>query len=43
MKQAWSSLAIAFAAVSVVNAHFVVNFPGVRGPLNEDNEDQFCG
>jgi hypothetical protein len=43
MKLTWSALATAFAAVSIVNAHFVVNFPGVRGPFNEDDEPQFCG
>jgi len=43
MKLTWSALAIVFAAVSIVNAHFVVNFPAVRGPFDEDNEPQFCG
>ncbi|KAF9643652.1 hypothetical protein BDM02DRAFT_3123125 [Thelephora ganbajun] len=42
MKLTWSILATAFAAVSVVNAHFSITFPEVRGPFNEDNEPQFC-
>jgi len=43
MKLTWSALVTAFAAVSIANAHFVVNFPGVRGQFDEDNEPQFCG
>ncbi|KAF9643645.1 hypothetical protein BDM02DRAFT_3123116 [Thelephora ganbajun] len=42
MKLTSSVLVTAFAAVSVVNAHFSITFPGVRGPFNEDNEPQFC-
>ena len=43
MKLSWSAIATAFAAVSVVNAHFNISFPTVRGPFDEDNEPQFCG
>jgi len=30
------------AAVSVVNAHFNISYPPVRGPFNDDNEINFC-
>lgn len=43
MKLTWSAVAAAFAAVSVVNAHFEISFPQVRGPFDDDNEPQFCG
>jgi len=31
-----------FATISVVNAHFNITYPTVRGPFNEDNEPNFC-
>jgi len=31
-----------FAAVSVVNAHFNISYPAVRGPFDDDNEVNFC-
>ena len=43
MKLTLSTFAATFAAVSVVNAHFTVDFPPIRGPFDEDNEPQFCG
>ena len=43
MKLSWSAVVTAFAAVSIVNAHFEISFPEVRGPFDEDNEPQFCG
>lgn len=43
MKLTWYILTTAFVAASVVNAHFVVNFPATRGAFDEDNEPQFCG
>jgi len=43
MKLIWSAVATAIAAASLVNAHFSITFPAVRGPLDEDNEPQFCG
>ena len=43
MKLTWSTLATVFTAASVVNAHFQVAFPTVRGPFVEDNEPNFCG
>lgn len=43
MKLTLSALAAAFAVVSVVNAHYVIDFPATRGPFDEDNEPQFCG
>jgi len=42
MKLSWSALTTVFAAVSIVNAHFNISFPAVRGPFDEDNEPQFC-
>jgi len=38
-KLIWSAVATA----SLVNAHFMIDFPAVRGPFFEDNEPQFCG
>ena len=43
MKLTWPTFAIAFVAVSAVNAHFQVQYPPVRGPFDDDNEPQFCG
>jgi len=42
MKPTLTALATVFAAASVVNAHFQINYPAVRGPFDEDNEPQFC-
>jgi hypothetical protein len=35
--------AIVFVGASVVNAHFNISYPAVRGAFNDDNEVNFCG
>jgi len=34
--------AIVFVGASVVNAHFNISYPAVRGAFNDDNEVNFC-
>jgi hypothetical protein len=38
-----SLVCVLFAAGSVVNAHFNITYPPVRGPFDDNNEVNFCG
>ena len=43
MRSNFCIFALLTGAITVVNAHFQLAFPGPRGPFVEDNEVNFCG